>query len=274
MVKIVEPKVFLIGESQVNQEELDSFLAHINASQWNTDASSDVEKLVEIYGRGCYESWASEGHNRNISRVRRGNETYLSNIIKSQHGSVLEHSWLNFMICDISRIFSHELIRHRVGTAYSQESLRYVRTEELSFWVPTDLEILSTVDHSISISQAQNCAQILVESVKYLENRIEEATELFDLDNLKNFDLKKRLTTIIRRIAPEGMGTQIGFSCNIRTLRHLLELRTSPHAEEEIRVVFGKIGKIVAEKFPNLFFDYDIEEVDGHPYFKSLYPKI
>jgi hypothetical protein len=35
-----------------------------------------------------------------------------------------------------SRVFSHEIVRHRPGTAVSQESRRYVRLDELPFWFP------------------------------------------------------------------------------------------------------------------------------------------
>ena len=94
------------------------------------------------------------------------------------------------------------------------------------------------------------------------------------LDSLKDFETKKRLTTIIRRIAPEGMATNIGWSCNVRTLRHLLEARTDPHAEEEIRLVFGKIGLVVRERYKNLFADYTIEMKQGLPCFTTENIKI
>ena len=33
-------------------------------------------------------------------------------------------------------MFTHELVRHRVGTSISQESLRFVRLDDLPFWFP------------------------------------------------------------------------------------------------------------------------------------------
>ena len=70
---IVEPKVFLIGESKVNEEGLSAFLTHLGVPEWTSDASTDIERLTEIYGRACYKSFGTE-LNPNITRVRGSNE--------------------------------------------------------------------------------------------------------------------------------------------------------------------------------------------------------
>ena len=275
-MRIIEnPSVFLIGETSVDKDEVEKYLTHIGVSDWSTDAQTDVEFLCEFYGRSCYESWNTD-KNLNITRVRNGNKTYLENIIKSGHGSVLEHAWLNWKITDVSRVFTHELVRHRVGTAISQQSQRYVRLKELGFWVPHDLEeILTTNNGSLTIKDVDEGKEVMLETVSYLEEQMDKLEHIFRLDEKgTNFDVKKRLTTIIRRIAPEGMATDIGWSCNIRTLRHLLELRTSRHSEEEIRVVFGLIGAKVIEKYPNLFSDYSVEIINGLPEFTTKNMKI
>ena len=122
---LVKPKVFLIGESRVVEDGLQGFLAHIGVPDWTTDAPSDPERLCEVYGRLCYRSF-EPGLNPNVTRVRQGNDPYLSNVLKVGHGSVIEHAVVNFIFADVSRVFTHELVRHRAGTAISQESLRFV----------------------------------------------------------------------------------------------------------------------------------------------------
>ena len=52
------------------------------------------------------------------------------------HGSVLEHGWVSYMITNTSRVVTHELVRHRAGTAISQESLRLLRLEDMGLWIP------------------------------------------------------------------------------------------------------------------------------------------
>tara|TARA_Y100000310_G_C20675289_1_gene812686 strand:+ start:1977 stop:2312 length:336 start_codon:yes stop_codon:yes gene_type:complete len=69
--------------------------------------------------------------------------------------------------------------------------------------------------------------------------------ELIDwFNHVMPFSMKKQYTSAARRFLPIGMVTKIGWSCNIRALRHVLMMRTHPSAEEEIRFVFAKIGLI------------------------------
>jgi thymidylate synthase (FAD) len=75
-------------------------------------------------------------------------------------------------------------------------------------------------------------------------------------DDIKDFNTKKIYTSAARRVAPMGLATNIGWTCNIRELRHVLELRTSPAAEEEMRLVFGAVGHIVTTRYPNFFQDF------------------
>jgi len=59
--------------------------------------------------------------------VRSDRREYFENLLRSAHGSVLEHAGYSFALRNVSRVFTHELVRHRAGSAFSQESLRYVR---------------------------------------------------------------------------------------------------------------------------------------------------
>ena len=58
-----------------------------------------------------------------------GGRTTFQGAFDSGHGSVFEHAYVNFIVTDCSRVFTHELVRHRVGTAFSQTSGHYVRGE-------------------------------------------------------------------------------------------------------------------------------------------------
>ena len=178
------------------------------------------------------------------------------------------------MICDVDRVFTHELVTHRVGMAKSQESQRYVRQGEIGFHMQGDLEVLSTKWGVLTMEDVEEGRAIMFETVEYVEGQMKRLNELWHLDDTKSFEIKKRLTSIIRRIAPEGGTTSIGYSANIRTLRHLLELRTSPAAEYEIREVFAKVGEIVMRRYPNMFADYEVIEEDGLPCYQTVNRKI
>lgn len=252
----VVPKVFLVGETQANPEGIKGYLEHIGAPEWTSDASSGSELITEIMSRGCYNSFGTE-LNANLTRVREGNTPHLANVIKTKHGSVAEHAVVNFIFCDVSRVFTHELVRHRVGTAMSQQSLRYVRLTDLGLWLPEEFE------HDDKI---RNLFETTFQTLEKLQL---EMAETFDLDNMKDFDRKKKLTSFMRRIAPIGLATNIGFSMNHRSLRFLLALRTHRSAEVEIRLAFAKVGEIAQESWPNLYADFKTEEVDGIKEFTS-----
>lgn len=160
-------------------------------------------------------------------------------------------------------MFTHELVRHRVGVGISQESLRFVRLEDLGQWLPT------------AILENEKAVEIFTRTFEELEQLQLKLAQLFELDNPKKpFSEKKIITSAMRRIAPLGLATTIGWSANPRTIRWLLEMRTHPSAEEEIRLVFGQLGEIVTQRYPNLFSDFTSEMVDGHKWYKSPNSKV
>lgn len=260
-MKFVEPKVFLVGETRIVEDGLSAYLDHIGVPTWNTNAPSDAEKLCEVMGRLCYRSF-EPGLNPNVTRVRQGNDVYLGNIVDVGHGSVLEHGFMNFIFADVSRVVTHELVRHRAGTAISQESLRFVRLDKLSAYVPTH------------IRESEEGMEIYTKTIEQLEQIQLQLAQVFDIDNAKQFDVKKKLTSAFRRVAPDGVATTIGWSCNFRALRHIIEHRTDRHAEEEIRLLFGKVYELVNERYPNLFADYEAEMIDGFPEVKTKHRKV
>ena len=254
--------MFLVGETRIVEDGLQAYLDHLGIPDWTSDAPTDAEKLVEVMGRLCYRSF-QPGMNRNVTKIREHNSEYLANILKVKHGSVVEHPVNNFVFADVSRVFTHELVRHRAGTAISQESLRFVRLEDLGQWLPT------------AIRETPEAVEIFGETFKHLEGLQVRLAQLFRLDDEGvPFGVKKVITSAMRRIAPIGLATTIGWSANPRTLRWVLEMRTHPSAEEEIRLVFGKVGEIVCRRYPHLFGDFSVEVVDGLPWYKATHSKV
>ncbi len=253
-MKFTAPKVFMLAETVTHHNGIAHMIDALggDGKGWINKRviphPAEGELLIEAAGRLCYKSF-EVGMNPNISKIREGNDVYIGNILKSGHGSVLEHSTVTFAFIDVSRVFTHEIVRHRAGTAFSQESLRYVRLDELSVWLP---EVF------MEGSQAE---QFFSKTVEACEKGYGRLAELFDIKNMKKFDLKKKLTSAFRRIAPIGLATNIVVTCNHRAWRHIIEMRTSPHAEEELQLVIGQVAGILKERFPNIY--QDMTESDG-----------
>jgi len=260
-MKIITPKVFLIGETKILDEGIKDYLTYLGVPNWISDASTDIEKIIEIYGRLCYGSY-DVSLNKNLTRVRKHNKDYLKNIIEKGDGSVLEHSTLNFIFCDVSRVFTAELCRHRVGTAISERSLRFVRLNNIDYFAPT------------CVKENEQAMTIFMKAAKEVEELERELAVIYELDKIQDFNKKKVITSAMRRVVPMGLATTIGWSANIRTIRHVLEMRTDPAAEEEIRAVFQQVGIIMQQRYPNLFGDYTTEEIDGYLAFTTPNKKV
>lgn len=238
-----ELNVTLLARPALNHRGVASFLEEAGAPDWKPEAgASEAERLVEMAGRACYRSW-EPGLNKNVTKVR--TEGYIPNVIKQGHGSVLEHAQYSFGFQNVSRVFTHELVRHRAGVAISQESLRYVRLDDLSVSVPPEL------------AGDEEFVADWVSVVEDLSEWQKSASERFGLDDDGTpFVYKKQVTSALRRLAPMGLATSIIWSANVRTLRHVIEMRTSVHAEQEIRRVFDGVAEIMKVEAPLMFGDF------------------
>ncbi|MGA7704428.1 MAG: FAD-dependent thymidylate synthase [Solirubrobacteraceae bacterium] len=249
-----DPSVFLIARPSIDVEGMRGYLADVGGESWLERRLEEAdgepnggELIVEFGGRACYRSW-EPGLNPNVTRVRTDQKAYFANILKSAHGSVLEHANWSFALRNVSRVFTHELVRHRAGSAFSQESLRYVRLTDIGFRVPPALEPVR--EQVLSI----------VEQLE--EFQVKAAEELgIDQEGVP-FHIKKEVTSALRRLAPIGLSTDILWTANARTLRHVIEMRTAPGAEEELRLVFDEIARIMQAEASGLFQDFTRQD-DG-----------
>lgn len=256
---ISSPEVFLISQPSLSWNEIRRYIAKVAirtetyALDWAARTQDDTEitdgdALVELGGRLCYRSWVP-GANANVTKIRENTKDYLGNVLKSGHGSVTEHANYSFIFDDVSRVFTHEMVRHRAGVAVSQESMRFVRLTDIPFWFP---------------EWAQKDHELMDRSVKLLhqmEDHQKWMTKHFGLDNEGvQFSEKKHKTSFMRRFAPDGVATGMLCTINVRALRHIIYMRTALGAEEEIRIVFDEVARLALEATPNLMQDYSVNE--------------
>lgn len=256
MATFVEPAVYHLAGTRTDADGMKHFLAAFSADDFWTDAPSDTEELIEVAGRRCYNSFTLGDNNPNLTRIREGNAPYLQNILTSGHGSVLEHGSDTYMLLNVSRVCTHELVRHRVGTAFSQESLRYVRLTDISMWLPESLVALPPLT-------AEAIKAEFLEAMREAEQRYARLGELLNITQ-RDFAEKKKYTSAMRRVMPIGLATGICLTANHRTWRHTIAMRTSRHAEEEMRLVFNIIADDLTRRYPNLYQDMQETIIDGY----------
>lgn len=254
----VTPKVQLVAITAPHQMALQQFFSdHQLGDICDFKMDNPAERLIEFAGRLCYMSFAPYdperpiGTNPNVEKVREDLDKYIGNVLKMGHGSILEHVNVTFIFTNVSRIFTHELVRHRAGMAYSQESMRYVRLQNIPFFIRP------------SLAKNPEGADLIAKTVDYLEETIQRLYEIYGVEDMKNFTEKKEITSAIRSICPDGIGTKIMATGNLRAIRHEINMRAAPSADEEMRIVFHDVASLMKQKFPNIFQDLTQDPTTG-----------
>jgi thymidylate synthase (FAD) len=228
-----EPKLTLIARPQFLEP------AHLPVT-WLGDGT-DGERLAEFAGRLCYMSQRNP--------AKRETREYLENIKRQGHGSVLEHAVYSILVEGVSRSLTHELVRHRAGTAMSQLSQRYVDESEANFVVPPaiigDEALTAAWRAQVEAAQAAYVALVdqLMDRYRWVDDKVHR---------------RKMAREAARGVLPNSTETKIVFTANARSWRTLLELRAGEGAELEIRRLAVAIIRLLQAEAPAFFNDFEV----------------
>ena len=243
-----EPKITLLARQEYIGAE------HVN---WDSDTDVPAQTVAEFAGRLCYLSFGPEaglegGHK--LIPGRTTNTEYLANILRTRHGSVLEHAVWTVLFEGVSRALTHELVRHR-HFSYSQLSQRYVDESDVAFVLPPEIPAEGETFDLFK----RSCERAL-DDYRQLLARIEEQVKDEPAATLR----RKRARQTARSLLPNATETKIVVTGNARAWRHFIELRASEGADTEIRVLAVKCLRLLQQEAPNLFNDYQVrEKADG-----------
>lgn len=288
-MRFIDIEIFHTGQTLINQSEVQRWMEHLETSQEfrdelqeimdGDDSISDPALLVALAAKRCYMSF-EPGLNPNVTKVRKEWTEYLDNVLKQKHGSVLEHSVHNFAFEGVSRVFTGEMNRHRAGVAVSEGSMRYIRYRDIPMWLPKSIRLSPQEDgllarwsneplksHALEWEakpefnlalKKYRTQEVFKRALGQDEKNYAELQEIWkdELADNSPFAGKKHITSMMRRIIPMGVATGGLWSLNLRALRHIMALRASPQAEEEMLEVWGRAGKIIVESEPALFGDF------------------
>ena len=159
---------------------------------------------------------------------------FISLAIELGHESILEHASFTFSAEGISRVLTHQLVRHRIAS-YSQQSQRHVNIVEPSVVIPESFK------------------NKIIDSV-CVEGRFKELMEALWEFYRKASDVGIPIEDV-RFILPNACTTKIVVTMNARELRHFFKLRCSKHAQWEIRKLANSMLELCYNKTPILFED-------------------
>src|SRR5436190_16276899 len=177
--------------------------------------------LIYTACRTCYSELAPEDIFRKaetgeieVAKMQR----LISNVIESGHGSTIEHVVFTFGITGVSRTLSHQLVRHRAGVAFDQQSQRYVTFKKAATMLPQ------------TIAEADPAVR------ERYEDQIEGAMTLYG--DLVGAGIPGEDA---RFVFPNATRTNLVMTTNLRALIHMSGLRLCTMAQWEIRRLFQLI---------------------------------
>jgi thymidylate synthase (FAD) len=171
----------------------------------------DPEKAVATAAKLCYSSFDIDELKNDVEKADQS--TFLRKIISLGHQSVLEHASFTFLIEGISRVTTHQLVRHRVAS-YSQRSQRYVREENgFKYVIPPGLKL--------DKKKLQQFETLMVNIYGLYDQWVDDGISQEDA----------------RYILPNAAETKITVTMNARELWHFFRFRCCQRAQWEIRAL-------------------------------------
>ena len=142
-------------------------------------------------------------------------------VMESGHGSTIEHVNFTFAISGVTRTLSHQLVRHRAGTAFDQQSQRYVSFKARDNYTVPD----SIANGDLPDDLAGQFRQAIDDNLALYGQLLQAEVPAEDA----------------RFIFPNAMQTNLIMTVNLRQLIHMSGLRLCTMAQWEIRQMFKQI---------------------------------
>ena len=266
------PGVVMISKPDVNLQGLAGFLNGFDP-QFNFPDYLNEDKMMEpgaqlakTAGQVCYASYGP-GRTRDADA-----DGYIEDLKKQEHGSVLEHPSFSFLIYGVSRSLTHEEVRHRAGKAFSQLSQRYVAGRVLRFVERPEYQESEHLHRTFETRIDRTAAEY-----KETSDYIYELQRKGDSDILaaeSKTDQRKKAQQTARSVLTNETETVLVDSANARAAQHTINMRSSPHAETEIRELYYREYLCYMMVESMLFADFEIANYpDGTHGAQSPYRK-
>ena len=194
---------------------------------------------IATAGRVCYQSEPTSD-----------DATFVRNLIKRGHESVIEHGLISVLLtCD--RGVTHEGVRHRIAS-YSQESTRYCNYSKGKFGAEiTYIDIARGIALCPVTSKLDPgmIAEIITEWIDACLDAERHYMRMIELGASPQ---------IARSVLNNSTKTAIVMSMNPREWRHFFKLRNDPAAHPQMREVAGMMLAEFKNAVPVIFDDLEV----------------
>ena len=199
----------------------------IGKSCYNGFDKFSQDSIVYTALSQCYNEHFNTSDCNSISEEKRNK--IIKSVLNSGHDSVSEHVSFTFLIEDVSRVLTHQLVRHRIAS-YSQRSARYtkINTNEEWYVVPKSIK---TEEQLKVFKEIMNAEAVAYNKLIELGIPKEDA----------------------RFIVGDGQFTNIVVTMNCRALKNFFGERLCTRAQWEIRELANKMANICKKELPIVF---------------------
>lgn len=186
----------------------------------------EPERTVAMSARLCYSPIGAAQLEEKISDEQAAN--LVRKLVSMGHLSTLEHVTFTFAIEGVSRVLTHQLVRHRIAS-YSQQSQRYVKEHDFETIVPAS--IASKPEAKAKFDKLMTEIQAMYDEFIALDIPVEDA----------------------RYILPNATETKIVCTFNARSLLNFFSLRCCTRAQWEIRALANEMLRQCQAVAPVIF---------------------
>ena len=194
--------------------------------------SEDPMRSLYMAYRTCYSQLTPQQVAARIEDERIPREkmqAFIVERLKTGHASPLEQVWFEFGISGVSRAFSHQFVRHRVGISFEQQSQRYVTYKKGKF----PYTIPKTVEKA---GMAEKMEELFGQAGALYEELVAAGVPAEDA----------------RFLLPNATTTNFKITVNFQSLLHICDLRLCTRAQWEFRRVAALLRAEVAKAVPEL----------------------
>ncbi len=211
----------------------------------------EPEKIVAAAAKLCYSKTGIDGILDDLDEKK--TEKFLNILMDLGHESPIEHVYFTFGVEGVSRVLTHQLVRHRIGCSYSQQSQRYVKLEQFEYIIPPQ------------IKENKAAKDIFIKAMEEDQQHYDDIVEILYANNLKRLlsegkseksakqTAEKVSIEDARYVFPNACETKIVFTMSARALHNFFRLRVCQRAQWEIRELATEMLKQVKAVAPILF---------------------
>lgn len=208
------------------------------------------EKVISAAAKLCYSRVGTSDILEGLTDEKV--EKFIEKLASLGHESPIEHVSFTFAAEGVSRVLTHQLVRHRIAS-YSQQSQRYVKLDQFEYIMPPMIEQDSKAK-AIFVQAMKDDQRAYTELVETLEKTYQERFEAEGLSEKKAKKVaEKKAIEDARFVFPNACETKIVFTMNARTLMHFFKHRCCDRAQWEIRQMADEMLRLVKEVSPTLF---------------------